>query len=201
MAAAQETIQLTVKTMTGDLLSFEIPSGTQVRQFKPMVYDACPDLPYGCAKLFRQDRDTPLMNTESFFVPEELFLFVDPDNVYMDIFNDSILVEVNNNDAIRMVCTFYEKGDDTPIQIVGMIYNLKQWGDERTFTITRRTERGWSVRQFEPTTETVWYSDALECIQAINTQMNRNIQNIDELYDLRKAQWSLERDPTEYRAE
>lgn len=170
-------ITVTVKTLVGELLELELiqriaTAGVVERQ----IYEMLPDIPFGCARLFRNGDAHPLSSRTILEEGETLNLFVFPDNVRVEVFEDapSVLYNDNENDSShrvgRYLITYHDIQAGDVIVSLPLIHDHTRydtpWALRETFDYHyRHSPQGWNrVETLFLTERTAWYSSPIDCL-------------------------------------
>ena len=165
-----------VKLLNGDLLEIEHLPSKGFHHFVQKIYDACPEIPYGCIVLKRMNNDEEVSQV---YTNDDLFLFVDTSlvrpvvekggEVYcIENGNENILVQFH----INFFSKKYDPDWDEPYCYtkVDIFYDIHRhvYAIKNTFVQpTPQQCSCYNLPPYWPTEKTVWFSDPMDCLKSI----------------------------------
>lgn len=165
-----------VKLLNGDLLQVEYNENKHV--FMRQLYDAFPEIPYGCLVLRRLGEDEKLVDIVD---NDELCAFVDPSLVRPVV---KIRGSISNQGHDRIVefCVQFLTKDDGYCSDVGLFYNLSSNRYALKDTFQEMEE------MYLPTDQTIWFGSPIDCLKSVENarfpQHREILESIPEQIEL-----------------
>lgn len=162
-----------VKLLNGDLLQIEHKPSDGFNHFVRRIYDACPEIPYGCLVLRRLGEDEKLVDIVD---NDELCAFVDPSLVRP-------VVKIRGHEHVclegrfKEFCVQFLTKDDGYCSEVELFYNLSsnRYALKDTFQEEESVEEFFHSGhrhlgqhlQYFTTEQTIWFGSPIDCLKSV----------------------------------
>ena len=186
----QEKVTVNVKILSGDFVTFELESDiAKVGVLETRIYDMFPDIPCGCARLYRFEPSDEEPGDQSLEPLKRKDSLVDGETLHLLALasNENVKAKVSHSNNWIEASVIVRGGFTDPIERYDIEYYddvANDWGDRIRSTIVFRYPHGqneeimWVLEEtlefvftpkyytYRETPETKWYSDPLECIKS-----------------------------------